>query len=323
MERYDVPRPAGNLDHLTRVGRWKIPVVAPPIAEPAPPQPQTGPGEFTRMFQAGAPPAPTPEPAPPTPPAPPQPQAGPGEFTRMFQAGAPPAPIREPAPPPRPAPPQPQAGPRRVHTDVPGRRTACAHARACATAAASPAASAGGPRRVHANVPGRRSPRAHARACAPLPRSRRATAGGPGEFADVPSRCTAAYCRACSAATASPLQPQAAPASLRECSRPAHRLRLLPSLCCAAASRVETANGSRRVHTLLRFAASGPRARAPDAFPRASGSTCLCACAATRVLCAPRRVHGHIRQERCRRAASGAADGTDRAAGSRAIRGPR
>jgi hypothetical protein len=131
LERYGVPKPAGNLDHLTRVGRWQIPVAPPqppapqpsqaapgeftrmfqagappaPIAEPAPPQPQAGPGEFTRMFQAGAPPAPLAEPAPP------QPQAGPGEFTRMFQAGAPPAPLAEPALVQPPAPPQPQTGP--------------------------------------------------------------------------------------------------------------------------------------------------------------------------------------------------------------------
>jgi hypothetical protein len=112
MERYGVPMPTGSLDYLTRVGRWKVPV-APPAA-PAPaathsPEPQLGPGEFTRMFQAGAPLAPSGEPA--LPPVAAQaatpepafshkPQSGPGEFTRMFQAGAPPAPIGEPVMPP-------------------------------------------------------------------------------------------------------------------------------------------------------------------------------------------------------------------------------
>src|SRR5580692_3659337 len=61
----------------TRAGTWRIPEVpATPPPPPAPvippPAPSSGPGEFTRMFQAGGAPAP---------------QTGgpePGEFTRMF-----------------------------------------------------------------------------------------------------------------------------------------------------------------------------------------------------------------------------------------------
>ncbi len=79
---------------------------------PTPPPPESGPGEFTRMFQAeafgdsSAMPAAMPE----GPPAP-APEAGPtaGEFTRMFQAS--PAPGgASPVPPPRPEPARAQPG---------------------------------------------------------------------------------------------------------------------------------------------------------------------------------------------------------------------
>ena len=121
------PRAGKPPDAFTRVGVWHIPAPAPsgargatpvtplPPAATAPPA-QPAPGEFTRMFQASAPPQPMGEAAPPAanrrrhlaqpapgelrgcqaaappqpmgeaaPPAPPE-QAAPGEFTRMFQA---------------------------------------------------------------------------------------------------------------------------------------------------------------------------------------------------------------------------------------------
>ncbi|MGA9107745.1 MAG: hypothetical protein WB359_20570, partial [Bryobacteraceae bacterium] len=119
---------------LTRAGMWKVPAMTPPAAAPPvqpapgthqPPEPSpvaSGPGEFTRMFQAPpAPPAPLateeitqpiPSPVPPAPlrpivppaappvaaaPAPPPVAAAqparpqPGEFTRLFQTPASPA----------------------------------------------------------------------------------------------------------------------------------------------------------------------------------------------------------------------------------------
>lgn len=73
---------------------------APTSSEPAPQEL----GEFTKMFQAGGPPAS--EPLPKEPPAAPATVESGGEFTRMFQTGAmtpvPPAPVT--APPPSPAP---------------------------------------------------------------------------------------------------------------------------------------------------------------------------------------------------------------------------
>ena len=98
-------------DAFTRVGVWHVPAPAPPAAT-TPPAP-SAPGEFTRLFQASAPPQPMGEAAPPPPaPASPATPSAPGEFTRLFQASAPPRPMGEtaPSPPPTPAsPPTPSA----------------------------------------------------------------------------------------------------------------------------------------------------------------------------------------------------------------------
>jgi hypothetical protein len=73
----------------------------PPAPAPAPPQSA---GEFTQMFQAPAKEKPAPPPPPPSAPRPtPPPQSAPGEFTRMFQAPA--AQPSAPPPPPVPTPP--------------------------------------------------------------------------------------------------------------------------------------------------------------------------------------------------------------------------
>ena len=124
------PKAGRPPDAFTRVGVWHIPaptlagapgttpVTPPPPAATAPPA-QPAPGEFTRMFQASAPPQPMGEAAPTQPPtqlppaAPPAPpaQAAPGEFTRMIHASAPPQPMGEAAPMPPPAQPPPAARP--------------------------------------------------------------------------------------------------------------------------------------------------------------------------------------------------------------------
>src|SRR5271157_2320480 len=99
-------------DAFTRVGVWHVPAPTPPAATA--PAAQPAPGEFTRMFQASAPPQPMGEaaPPPPAPPSPPTPSA-PGEFTRLFQASAPPPPLpptRAPLPSPAAPPAQPAPG---------------------------------------------------------------------------------------------------------------------------------------------------------------------------------------------------------------------
>jgi len=105
------PRAGRPPDAFTRVGVWHIPAptrsgaqgatpVTPlPPAATAPPAPaQAAPGEFTRMFQASAPPQPMGETAPPAgPPAPPA-QTAPGEFTRFFQSALSRAPEPTPTP---------------------------------------------------------------------------------------------------------------------------------------------------------------------------------------------------------------------------------
>ena len=84
----------------------------PVVAAPSP-QPESG-GEFTRMFQAPAPPLGEPPVRIPEAPAgPPQPPPAAGEFTRMFQAPAPPLgepPVRTPEAPAEPSQPPPAAG---------------------------------------------------------------------------------------------------------------------------------------------------------------------------------------------------------------------
>ena len=98
-------------DAFTRVGVWHVPAPAPPAAT-TPPAP-SAPGEFTRLFQASAPPQPMGEAAPPPPaPASPATPSAPGEFTRLFQASAPPPlpPTRAPLPSPAAPPAQPGAG---------------------------------------------------------------------------------------------------------------------------------------------------------------------------------------------------------------------
>ena len=127
----DQERAALAAQKLGRAGTWKVPVAQPPpapappslatadftqpfvspaeptierSAPPPPPPPapmappaQSQPGEFTRLFQAANPPAPTsqhpavaPPPPPPAAPMAPPAQSQPGEFTRLFQAAAPP-----------------------------------------------------------------------------------------------------------------------------------------------------------------------------------------------------------------------------------------
>ena len=119
--------PPPSADRFTQVGMWRVPAApAAPLAPP--PVPAAGPGEFTRQFQAAAPPAPIAEPVPPAAPMapPPAPVAGPGEFTRQFRAAAPPAPIAEPVTAAAPVVPPPVARcrARRVHAAVPGRCSA-------------------------------------------------------------------------------------------------------------------------------------------------------------------------------------------------------
>ena len=85
------PKPAVD-DFMTIFETGSTHKATPPAAPPLAPPPATGPGEFTRMFQA-APPSPEFPPAPvqaATPvPEPPAPAAPAGEFTRMFQAPPP------------------------------------------------------------------------------------------------------------------------------------------------------------------------------------------------------------------------------------------
>jgi hypothetical protein len=86
-----VTEPLSGIAELKR----KVAVSPAPPAAAAPPAP----GEFTRLFQASAPPQPIREAAPPA-------QSATDEFTRLFQSSAPPRPIREAAPlPPPPLPP--------------------------------------------------------------------------------------------------------------------------------------------------------------------------------------------------------------------------